>query len=75
MGGGKWDDLMNWAVNAILTQPLHTFVEPGLKACYTAPIQIIQNGKVVSTFYPTVIISTNNRVIITAYPGGKCGLK
>lgn len=73
VGGGAWDDMMNFAVKAALESPSASYIETGSKACYTAPIQVRNSsGTVIKTWYPTVIISLNNKIIITAFPGGGC---
>lgn len=71
-GGGAWDDFMNWAVGATLAYPSATFIQTGQKACYTTPIQVYHDGRLVKTWQTRVVVSTNNKVVITAIPGGGC---
>lgn len=73
MGGpGAWDDYMVWASANALAKPKFSNFQTGQKQCYTTPILVyrIQNGapKYVKTFNPTVIISTNNKIVITSIP-------
>lgn len=70
-GGGNWDDLMVFAVNASVTAPSpgYPFNIGNNKWCYTSPVIIRKaNGVVVRTLHPTVIVSTNNKKVITAFP-------
>jgi len=70
-GGGNWDDLMVFAVNASVTAPSsgYPFNIGNNKWCYTTPIQIKNSkGVVVRTLHPTVVVSTNNKKVITAFP-------
>lgn len=71
-GGGNWDDFMVWASRQALTAPTYTSVQPGQKRCYTTPVQLyrIVNGKpqYYKTFNPSIVVSTNNKKIITAIP-------
>jgi hypothetical protein len=70
-GGALWDDFMVYAVGSALWGP-----EPGYphnvgngKLCYTAPIVILDEDMTpIDTYYPTVIISQNNQLVITAFP-------
>ncbi len=41
----------------------------GQKLCYTTPVQIMnEDGVVVDTYHPTVVVSANNLRVITSYP-------
>ncbi|AJW78550.1 hypothetical protein DZF92_13555 [Clavibacter michiganensis subsp. insidiosus] len=77
-GGANWDDFMVFATGSIVTAPAPGFpkdVGDG-KLCYSAPI-IIKNaeGNVVDTYNPTVLVSGNNKKVITSYPTrvDRCG--
>ena len=69
--GGSWDDLMNGMVKLALNNPQYSKIQAGSKACYqgTYPVQW-------SPYCPwqsvTVIVSTNNKRIITAFPALHC---
>lgn len=65
--GGNWDDLMVFATGqAITSGPFYN--EGNNKYCYTAPLQIKHNGTVVTTYHPTILVSVNNKRVITSYP-------
>lgn len=72
IGGGAWDDMMNWVVGTTLEYPSATYTQSGLKACYTTTIAVVKNGKIVKTYNPRIIVSVNNKIVITAIPGGGC---
>ncbi|WP_292723386.1 hypothetical protein [Microbacterium sp. 13-71-7] len=65
--GGTWDDFMGWAVGSTLGAPSSIGSQAGQKLCYTAPIWIT-NGVEDVVVWSKVIISENNRWVITAYP-------
>lgn len=73
MGGpGAWDDYMVWASGNALQYPKVSNFQSGQKRCYTTPIKVyrVQNGVTTywKTFNPTVVISTNNKIVITSIP-------
>ncbi|MDQ0410449.1 hypothetical protein QF007_001572 [Clavibacter michiganensis] len=70
-GGANWDDFMVFATGSIVTSPGPGFPEDegDGKLCYSAPILIKdEDGNVVDTYNPTVIVSANNKKIITSFP-------
>ena len=70
-GGAYWDDFMVFATGSIVTAPGPGFPkdEGDGKLCYSAPILIKnEEGNVVDTHNPTVIVSANNKKIITSFP-------
>lgn len=70
---GNWDDFMDFATRQSLAAPSKYANQGGGKFCYTTPIQVRNTrGQVLKTFYPRVVISTNNRRVITSIPGGGC---
>lgn len=73
--GMLWDDYMVWATAMALTEPSVAVSKPDSKRCYTTPLQVFRysNGviQLVKTFYPTVIVSINNKIVITSYPSNK----
>lgn len=75
LGGLYWDDNMAWATSRALMAPSMVTNRPGSKRCYTTPIQVFlyANGvmQLVKTFNPTVIVSTNNKIVITSIPTTK----
>lgn len=71
--GGTWDDFMDWATASALAAPSEATDQGNGKSCFTAPIQLRRSdGTVAATFYPRVIISRNNTLVITSIPGGGC---
>lgn len=69
-GTGTWDDLMGFAVKEALSHP-GTIANGGQgKLCFSTPIEL-HRGTTVVKFNPTVIISMNNRKVITAYPSNR----
>ena len=72
-GGALWDDLMVYAVKSALNAPMSGFPRrspsDGSKMCYSAPVQIRdKRGVVKRTIYPSVLVSRNNKIVITAFP-------
>lgn len=63
-----WDDLMWDATKRILEKPSFTRDMGGGKRCYTALIKILPHKGEVKEYYPTVIVSINNKKVITSYP-------
>jgi hypothetical protein len=77
-GGADWDDFMVFATGSIVTSPAPGFPKDAGagKLCYSAPILIKDaDGNVVDTYNPTVLVSENNKRIITSYPTrvDRCG--
>lgn len=73
MGGpGSWDDYMVWSSAHALRYPKESNFQSGQKRCYTTPIKVyrVQSGATTywKTFNPTVVISTNNKIVITSIP-------
>lgn len=70
-GGMNWDDLMDFATKSALWVPSPDYpvnVGDG-KYCYTTPILIKNSqGQVIKSMSPTVIVSVNNRKVITSIP-------
>lgn len=68
-GTGNWDDLMSFATKQILSHPGMIRYAGSNKLCYTAPIEIANSKRTKKVkLNPTVIISTNNKLVITSYP-------
>ena len=69
---GPWDDYMAFATQASLESPAYSAEKPSQKRCYTTPIEVYEvvNGAPVKkkTINPTVMISMNNKKVITSYP-------
>lgn len=73
MGGpGNWDDYMVWASDNALRAPAVAVTQPGNKRCYSTPIAVYRqvNGQRQNwnTFQARVIVSINNKIVITAFP-------
>lgn len=60
------------ATQASLESPAYSAEKPSQKPCYTRPIEVYEviNGAPVKkkTINPTVMISINNKKVITSYP-------
>lgn len=70
---GAWDDFMDFATRQSLASPSRATDQGLSKSCYTTPIQILnRNGTVAETFFSRIIISRNNTLVITSFPGGGC---
>jgi hypothetical protein len=73
--GMLWDDYMVWATAMALSAPSVAVSKPDSKRCYTTPIQVFRYNsgvlQLVKIIYPTVIVSINNKVVITSYPSNK----
>jgi len=69
---GVWDDFMMFATVNAVEAPSRTVTKPGSKRCYTTPIKLYRwvngNRVFVKTINPTVLISTNNKIVITSIP-------
>lgn len=69
---GYWDDYMVFATNAALESPSYSTTRPNQKRCYTTPIEVYEiiDGVPVKkkTIHPTIMISVNNKKVITSYP-------
>jgi hypothetical protein len=70
--GGLWDDFMVWATTNALAAPSLVINLAGSKRCYTTPLVVFKyvNGapQYVKTFNPTIIVSSNNKKVITSIP-------
>ena len=70
-----WDDYMVWTVAGILRAPDVMQVQENMKRCYSAPINFYDETRVkpvlLKTIHPTVIVSINNKRIVTAYPSNR----
>ncbi len=70
-GGGNWDDLMDFVTKQSVEAPLPGYprdIGSG-KLCFTTPALIVDSaGNVVRTLAPTVIVSNNNKKVITSIP-------
>lgn len=70
-GGGDWDDFMVYATGEAITQDRAPDDHGNDKLCFTAPIEIYKtDGTYIGTWNPTIIVSANNRRVITSYPTG-----
>lgn len=70
-GGTNWDDFMEYALAQSVTAPSDGYPIDigGDKYCYTTPIEIFdRDGNPLATINPTIIVSANNKKIITAVP-------
>lgn len=72
VGGGTWDDFMEYTLAEAVTSPGDGYpIDAGDgKYCYSAPIELydIHDGHLIKTINPTIIVSGNNKKIITAIP-------
>lgn len=70
-GGGNWDDLMEFVTAQSIQAPSpgYPIGIGGGKACFTTPALIVDSsGSVIRTLAPTVIVSINNKKVITSIP-------
>lgn len=70
-GGGNWDDLMDFITQQAIESPSPGYPKDmkGGKECYTTPALIFSSsGVVVRTLLPTVIVSRDNKKVITSIP-------
>lgn len=69
---GHWDDYMVFVTRSALESPSYSAGKPNDKRCYTTPIEVYEfiDGNPVKqkTFNPTVMVSVNNKKVITSYP-------
>lgn len=68
-GGGMWDDFMVHATGAAIVGDKEPDDHGADKLCFSAPVEIFQtDGTYITTYYPTILASANNKRIITSYP-------
>lgn len=69
-GSGNWDDFMASITGGALTGPSpgYPLNEGSNKWCYTTPTEIFYSGDLIYTFFPTIIVSANNKLVITSFP-------
>lgn len=71
--GGYWDDFMWFASSQSIRVPDPSLTMPqrgkNQTVCYSTPVQIKNpQGVVVETLHPSVIVSENNKIVITSFP-------
>lgn len=71
-----WDDFMWFATYHSIAAPNPAYDLPqrlrDQKVCFSTPVQIRDNhGRVVDSLNPTVIVSENNKLVITSFPTTK----
>jgi hypothetical protein len=72
-GGTAWDDLLNFSVAQAFKAPSSVVNQGSGKICYTTPIRLYKsNGTLITTYYPRAVLSSTNKILITAFPGGGC---
>ncbi|WP_423464197.1 hypothetical protein ACO229_06490 [Promicromonospora sp. MS192] len=71
LGDGTWDDFMEFVVEATIIAPHNYSIEGNDKYCYTTPIVLNIDGELWTYYWP-VVLSGNNNLVITAYPGIYC---
>jgi len=76
---GSWDDVMDTVTRKSLQLGTKIVLQSGNKACYTTPVTLTEviNGRVVAStsFNPTVVVSNNNKKLITSYPSSVSSCK
>lgn len=71
--GRAWDDMMAGVVSLTLSNPRTSTIQTGNKVCYSANFILRdKNGILKAQYDSRVIVSANNKIIITAIPGGGC---
>lgn len=69
----RWDDFMFWTALQALLSPDRITDQGSGKLCYTTSVILVNADMIpVVEFDPTIVISSNNRHVITAFPGGGC---
>ena len=69
----SWDDYMFYVSMLTLVDPDTIVGQGDGKLCYTTYIVMVDDNWVpVVEYRPSVVISTNNRWMITSFPGGAC---
>lgn len=76
MGGkGSWTEYQQYLIRAAVTNPSKVTSQANNKRCYHAPVKLykMSNGKPKywKTIEPSVIVSKNNKRVITAIPSTK----
>ena len=76
MGGkGSWTEYQQYLIRVAVTKPSKVKSQPGNKRCYQAPVKVykMSNGKPKywKTIEPSVIVSKNNKRVVTAMPTTK----
>ncbi|KZX21969.1 hypothetical protein [Rathayibacter tanaceti] len=68
-GGGLWDDFMLYATGEAIVDDKAPDDHGNDKLCFTTSIDIYKSdGTYITTYQPTVIVSANNKSVITSYP-------
>ncbi|PPF26814.1 hypothetical protein C5D07_03690 [Rathayibacter tritici] len=68
-GGGLWDDFMLYATGEAIVSDKAPDDHGNDKLCFTTPIDIYtSDGTYITTYQPTVIVSANNKSVVTSYP-------
>jgi len=76
---GSWTKFLDWAIREALYRSEVVVSQPDNKRCYSAPMVLYKmvNGKPQywKTRYTNVVVSKNNRTIISAFPSRKAWCK
>lgn len=67
-GGSNWDDLMDYGTSQALAHPTQIVNQGAQKTCYQTPVTIVRSNGSTFTFYTTVVVSQNNKRVITSFP-------
>jgi hypothetical protein len=67
-GGSNWDDLMDYGSSQALAHPTQTVNQGAQKTCYQTPVTIVKSNGSSFSFYTTVVVSQNNKLLITSFP-------
>jgi hypothetical protein len=67
-GGTNWDDLMDYGTSQALAHPTRTINQGDQKTCFETPVTIVKANGSSFSFYTTVVVSQNNRLLITSFP-------
>ena len=67
-GGTNWDDLMDYGTSQALAHPTRSVNQGAQKSCFETPVTIVKANGSSFTFYTTVVISQNNKRVITSFP-------
>lgn len=70
--GANWDDFMEFVTGSVVQAPGYYSLQGNGKLCFTAPVIIYDSDGLDWTMNPSVIVSQNNKIVITSYPDSSC---
>lgn len=67
-GAGVWRDFMHWSTSQALRYPGYVAEKGDQKRCYSTKVIVTKTSGKKKTFHATVLVSMNNKQVITSYP-------